>query len=251
MEKGKKITLLAIAGHPDDASFEAGGTIAKYAKAGHNCWILNVTRGGGGSLRYNEEELEKIRTIEGEKEAKVLGAQVKFLDLKDGWVLRTLENRLKIVDAIREIKPDIILSHHPYELHPDEYSIGRMVVDAYCIAAVPNVKTEHGPWSIKYIYFYADPHRFDWFVRAIATHAIDITDTIEIKMEALRQHKSQHEWMREHDGYDAFFVEEEGAAEPWGIRRHMARVVGAEFGCLYAEPFVILRNKACDFFPYP
>lgn len=241
----KQQTLLVIAAHPDDAEGGAGGTAAKYVRAGHKVVFLMVTKGEAGTIEHTSEEIARIRVEEERRASAILGAEPKFLDFKDGEVFNHMpEVRMALVDTIREVKPDIIITHHPYELHPDEWVVGRLSVDAFTLAGLPNIKTQHKSWDeVKGFFMYADPHRFNVLVPQKVTHVVDITETIELKLKALEEFKSQREFMAKHGAYDAYmtdFVRQQ---------RAKAEAVGAIWGCEYGEPFVALRGIASPFLP--
>jgi len=238
-----KFSILAIGAHPDDVEYSAGGTIAKYSKAGHKVTILNVTRGGMGSMRYSEEELKKIRTEEGIRGARVLGAECKFLDYEDGrFCYPDYEAALAIVDVIREVKADIVITHHTNEICPMDRVVGQISADAYTLCALPLLKTRYPEYSVADVYMYGDIHRFTELPTSVIY--IDITDTIDLKVKALAEHKSQLEWLKEHKGYDAGFL------DPEEETRAQARALGYRCGTRYAEAFVPLRPKALQWFPF-
>jgi len=245
---GKKLSVLAVGAHPDDVEYSAGGTVAKYVRAGHKVTILNLTRGEAGSMKIPSEELAKIRTEEGIRGGKVLGAGVRYLPqsgtpgFRDGDLNPTREAVLAVVDVIREVKPNIMISHHPNEIHPDDRAAGVITRDAFTICALPLVKTKLPAHSVSDLYMYGDIHRFTELPQSIIY--VDIEDTIDLKVKALAEHKSQVEWLREHKGYDAGFL------DPLEEVRAQARALGYRCGVRYAEAFVPLKPKALPFFPY-
>ncbi|MEM2111770.1 MAG: PIG-L family deacetylase [Candidatus Bathyarchaeia archaeon] len=243
----KKLSVLAVGAHPDDVEYSAGGTVAKYAKAGHKVTILNLTRGGAGSMRLSSEELKRTRTEEGIRAGKILGADVKYMPDIEGFqdgggLIPSHENVLAVVDVVREIKPDIIISHHTNEIHPDDRAAGLIMRDVFTVVALPLVKTKHPAHSVSDLYMYGDIHRFTELPTSLIF--IDIEDTIDLKIKALAEHKSQMDWLTEHKGYDA------GMLDPVEEIKAQARALGYRCGIRYAEAFVPLKPKALDFFPY-
>jgi LmbE family N-acetylglucosaminyl deacetylase len=249
----KKLTILAIAAHPDDIEYSAGGTVAKYAKAGHKVVILNFTRGGMGTMRYTEEELKKIRTQEGIEGGKILGAaEVRYMDpnkYEDGrFCYPTQESIEDLVEVIRDVKPDIMLGQHSLEVCPMDRAVGQIMCDAFTLCALPNLKTKH-PWhSVTDVWMFGDIHRYTeltpWGIQHLVY--IDVTDTIDIKIKAFLAHKSQVQWALEHKGYDAGM----GIGGPGEEIRAQARALGYLCGRRYAEAFVPLRPKGMDWFPF-
>ena len=176
-----------------------------------------------------------------------MGAEVRYMpDVKgfqDGaGLIPSQETVLAVVDVVREIKPDIVISHHTNEIHPDDRSAGVIMRDVFTVVALPLVKTKNPAHSVTDLYMYGDIHRFTELPTSVIY--IDIEDTINIKLRALAEHKSQMDWMHEHTGYDAgmFDAEEEIRAQ--------ARALGYRCGVKYAEAFVPLKPKVLDFFPF-
>jgi len=134
-----------------------------------------------------------------------------------------------------------VISHHPNEIHPDDRAAGVIMRDAFTVAPLPLVKTELPAHSISDMYYYGDIHRFTELPRSIIY--IDIEETIDLKIKAMAEHKSQAEWLREHKGYDAGFL------DPGEEIRAQARALGFRCGVRYVEAFVPLRPKALPFFP--
>jgi LmbE family N-acetylglucosaminyl deacetylase len=98
--------------------------------------------------------------------------------------------------------------------------------------------SETPPWDIDGVYFYAGAHSFAPPIQRVVTHTVDITNTIEKKLEALGAHESQMEWLRDHGGLDAYIQ------DPVSERRATAMQEGRLAGCTYGEPFIALRARA-------
>lgn len=190
--------ILVFSPHPDDLDFGCSGTMAKWAEEGRKIVYCIISGGcrGGHKIKVSETELREIRKREQKKAAQVVGArQVIFLREKDGEVENTRKLRKKIVEAIRKIRPDIIVSFDPadkdfdnfYRSHRDHRFGAEAVFDAiYPDAAneafYPELLKKYPPHQIKEVWFFASnkPNVF-----------IDISKTIEKKIEALKQHQSQ------------------------------------------------------------
>jgi L-ascorbate metabolism protein UlaG (beta-lactamase superfamily) len=115
------VHLVFIGAHPDDET-SAGGTIAKYVDRGHKATIVVATRGGRGHWKIPSEELERIRTGEMEAAAEVLGADVVFLDYRDADVPAGDALREELVDVVRRLKPDVVITFHPMVWRDDHES---------------------------------------------------------------------------------------------------------------------------------
>jgi LmbE family N-acetylglucosaminyl deacetylase len=132
-----KLRIVCFGAHPDDAEYKSGGTAAMWAKLGHHVLLVSVTNGDIGHWKMAGGELAKRRTAESAEVAKRLGATSKVLDIHDGELLPTLENRKTICKIIREWNADIVISHRPWDYHPDHRYTGILVQDAAFMVTVP------------------------------------------------------------------------------------------------------------------
>jgi bacillithiol biosynthesis deacetylase BshB1 len=228
--------LLAIVAHPDDAGIFCGGTLAKHAARGDDVTVACMTRGEYGGFDTTEAELAATREREAERAAEVLGADAVFLDFLDGRITYSMENRLRVVDAIREHAPDVILTHYRDDMHPDHRATSRLVTDAYYMASLPLLETDHPPH---------DPSNVYYFGKSTSSvepdYVVDVTDYQETKEEAFLQHESQVEWLEEHGGVDGEF---DNVVE--GMRAE-ARALGRATGVEFAEGFERLHDSAAEY----
>ena len=136
-EKAEKpLRIICFGAHPDDAEYKSGGTAALWAKMGHKVKLVSVTNGDIGHFAMAGGTLAKRRTAEAAACAKILGVESKVMDIHDGELMPTLENRKKIVRLIREWKADIVISHRPWDYHPDHRYVGILVQDAAFMVTV-------------------------------------------------------------------------------------------------------------------
>ena len=133
--------LTAVVAHPDDADIFCGGTLAKHADRGDDVTIVYMTRGEYGGFDTTEAELAATREAEAEAAAETLGAEASFLDFQDGRVTYSLENRLTLVEELRELRPDVVLTHFRDDMHPDHRVTSRLVTDAYYMCSLPLLET--------------------------------------------------------------------------------------------------------------
>lgn len=228
--------LTAIVAHPDDADIFCGGTLAKHADRGDDVTIVHLTRGEYGGFDATEEEVAATREKEAEASGATLGADVEFLDFLDGRVTYSLERRLELVGVIRRTEPDLILTHFRDDLHPDHRATSRLVTDAYYMASLPLVETDHPPHDPENVYFFGKPtSSFEPSV------FVDVSDYQELKEEAIDCHESQVAFLEAHGGIDAEF---EHLIE--GIRAE-ARVLGKRTGVEFAEGFAPLHETAQEY----
>lgn len=190
-ENVKKI--LCIQPHPDDCEIALGGTLAKLSLENKEIIYLTLTYGSLGTNDPNikPRELAKIRKEEQEKAAKIIGVKkLLWLNYKDTELPYSPNVRNKIISIIREEKPDIVLAPDawlPYEVHPDHRHAGLLATEAVFFSSLPNINRidlEKGfePHEVPLIglYYTSKPN----FI-------IDISDTFNIKLSALKEHKSQ------------------------------------------------------------
>ena len=132
-----KLRIIAFGAHPDDCELKAGGVAAKWAALGHHVKFVSVTNGDIGHWSMAGGPLAQRRAAEVKKCAKTLGIETEVLDIHDGELLPTLENRRIITKLIREWKADVVMSHRPNDYHPDHRNVGLLVEDAAYMVTVP------------------------------------------------------------------------------------------------------------------
>jgi LmbE family N-acetylglucosaminyl deacetylase len=186
----QKLRIIVFGAHPDDAELKAGGTAAKWAKLGHAVKMVSVTNGDIGHWREAGGPLAKRRTAEVERADKLLGVTPQVLDIHDGELEPTLENRKKITRLIREWKADIVIAHRPWDYHPDHRYVGVLVQDAAYMVAVPHFCPDTPPLKANPVFLYASdsfqkPYRFKPDI------VVAIDDVIETKFDALHELESQ------------------------------------------------------------
>ncbi|RQG99227.1 PIG-L deacetylase family protein [Natrarchaeobius oligotrophus] len=229
--------LLAIVAHPDDADIFCGGTLAKHADRGDTVTIAHMTKGEYGGFDENEAAIAETRAEEARRSGAELGAtDVTFLGFEDGRIEYSLENRLAIVETIREHDPDLILTHYREDLHPDHRVTSRLVTDAYYMSSLPLVETDHEPSDPDNVYFFGKPtSSFE------PTVFVDVSGYEDRKAAAIDHHESQVEFLEEHGGIDAEFdnLIEGVAAED--------ATLGKRTGAASAEGFVPLHEQADEY----
>ncbi len=187
-------TYMLVVAHPDDSEFSSAGTVARLKDAGKRVVLIQVTSGDKGSpdLDADSAELARIREAEMLEAARRLGMdEVVFLRCEDGALMPDLDLREKIVRMIRTHKPDVIITHdpfRPYALHPDHRAVGLASTDAvYPTARDPLYFPEHlreglQPHKTAEIWYFGPEH---------PDKVIDITETFDRKIDALRAHVTQ------------------------------------------------------------
>lgn len=190
-----KETILAIGAHPDDMEQFAGGTLIQLAKAGHDVTIAALTDGACGSKTVSAEEIVAIRIEEATKAAKIIGARYINLGIRDGSIEYNLENAKKVAGLIRDINPQVIITHPIDDYMSDHFHTGRLVLWAVPESKHKNFETESKappitdqPWV-----YHTDPQGLtfgDGQYTRVNT-IVDISDVIDQKMEAFATHESQ------------------------------------------------------------
>ena len=216
------MNVLAIGCHPDDIEISCCGTLAKCVKRGDKVTVCHVANGNMGHEIIKPDELREMRAKEAKKAGSLAGIEVVSLDIGD--LLPNgcdIAQRDKVMDLIRKVQPDFIITHSPTDYMPDHLAVSKLVFDASFAASVPQYGV--GGKSPVVPIFYMDNLAGMNFN---PTEYVDITDEIELKIEMLECHESQLKWMRDHDHIDfAEFV------------RTCSRFRGLQCGVGYAEGF--------------
>jgi N-acetylglucosamine malate deacetylase 1 len=226
------LDVLAIAAHRDDVEQTCGGTLLKMAQRGRRTGILDLTQGEMGTRGTAED-----RAREAEEAAKILRVSWrKALDIPDGRVENTFENRLKVARVIREQRPRVVILPYWKGRHPDHYTASTLGYEACFLAGLAKLNFSaanvdagaiklppHRPFKIIYATLYYD-------VRP--TFVVDITELFETRFQALMAYKSQ--FSDQEAGKDLFPAQAEIRART----EAMARFYGLLGGVTYAEPFL-------------
>jgi bacillithiol biosynthesis deacetylase BshB1 len=216
------VDILAIAAHRDDVEQTCGGTLLKMAGLGHSTGILDLTKGELGTRGTAED-----RAREAEAAAKVLKVSWRqALDIPDGRVENTWENRLKVARVIRELRPRVVILPYWKGRHPDHYTCSTLGYEACFLAGLAKLDLEgkpHRPFKIVYATLYYD-------IRP--TFVVDISEHFEGRMQSVLAYKSQ---FTDQDAGRADFPPQTEIRERVAA---MASYYGMLVGVRYAEPFL-------------
>ena len=229
-------SAMGIFAHPDDAEFTVAGTIAKWARAGCRVVYVLCTDGNAGTTdpTMTREALARVRRREQQAACQVLGVQdVVFLGYDDGLLQPTLELRRDLVREIRRHKPQVVICGDPtmffygddYINHPDHRAAAQAALEAvFPAASMPLVFPELAqegltPHAVEQVYIWGNESPNVW---------VDIGETLQYKIEALRQHESQL-----------------GDWDPGDMVSQWARERAKGHGMAYAEAFrrMVLRHQ--------
>lgn len=220
-------SAMIIVAHPDDAEFTVAGTAAAWTREGCMVSYVVCTDGSAGSHEpgMTKERLAEIRRAEQQAACARLGvAEVVFLGHDDGQLVPTLELRRELVREIRRLKPEVVITNDPtmlfsgngYINHPDHRAAGQAALDAVAPACeMPLLWPEVGaPHRVEEVYVRGNDQANTW---------VDITDVIDDKIAALKEHKSQM-----------------GDWDPTEMIQGWNAAVGAEVGVAYAESYRVI-----------
>lgn len=230
----QSLDILALAAHRDDVEQTCGGTLLKAAQRGQRTGILDLTQGEMGTRGSAEE-----RAREASDAAAILGSQWRrALDIPDGRVENTWENRLKVAAVIRETRPRVLILPYWKGRHPDHYTSSILGYEACFLAGLAKLAISpqpvapqgesqplapHRPFKIVYATLYYD-------IRP--TFVVDISEQFEAKFASILAYKSQYS--NQDAGKDLFPAHEEIRARVDA----MARFYGMLGGVTHAEPFL-------------
>jgi LmbE family N-acetylglucosaminyl deacetylase len=217
------VNVLAVGAHPDDIELQCAGTLARFAAAGHRVHMAAVSSGDMGHHELRPPEVAATRERELRASAAVIAASVLWLGIHGPYLADTPAHRLAVLDAVRQARADLVITHAPDDYHDNHRAVHDMVWSAVFQATVPHVRTPHPALPAIPRLVYMDNFAG---VRFQPNLYVDIAETLETKLHMLRQHRSQLEWMRAHDGLD---LEE--------MVRVAARYRGFQCGAAYAEGF--------------
>ncbi len=175
------VDALALAAHRDDIEITCGGLLIKFADRGYKTGIVDFTAGEMGT---RGTEIDRAR--EAEEAARVMGVSYREnLGMPDARLENTLENRLRVAETIRRLKPKLVILPHRDQRHPDHRVASEMAYDACYLAGLKKMDIPgeaHRPHKILYASFFRKPPY---------SFVVDITDQLERKLEAVRAYHSQ------------------------------------------------------------
>lgn len=189
-KKSEPLRIIAFGAHPDDAELKASGVAALWAEQGNKVKFVAMTNGDVGHFKEGGGPLARRRLAEVQECAEILGIETEVLDIHDGELMPTLENRKTVAKLIREWQADIVLFHRPYDYHPDHRYTGVLVQDAAVLVAAPffmplTPPTEGNPIFMYYSDNFEKPYPTE------PTIVVDIDEVAEEKWNCIRAMPSQ------------------------------------------------------------
>lgn len=213
--------------HPDDIELSCGGTLYNIVTGGKKAAIIDLTEGelgtrGSVELRYKESA----------EAAKILGAEFRRnLQIPDGNIIASPENRLNIIRLIREYKPKIIFAPYAGDRHPDHIHASGLITEAAFYSGLDKIKSElnnknQDAYRPRRVYYYMQTYTFE------PSFIVDITDSFEAKMKAVKSYKSQ--FYNPENSEPETFISDKKFLEYIEAR---AKFYGFYIGAKYGEPF--------------
>jgi len=170
----RQLHIIAFGAHPDDAELKFAGTAALFAAQGHKVKLVAMTNGDVGHFSQAGGPLAQRRKAEVEACHEILGVATDVFDIHDGELMPDLETRKRVANEIREWQADIVLSHRPWDYHPDHRAVGKLAEDAAVVVAAPYFAPYTPPTKGNPIFlFYSDPFKHPYPFDPILAVGID------------------------------------------------------------------------------
>jgi LmbE family N-acetylglucosaminyl deacetylase len=187
---GRPLRIIAFGAHPDDAEQKFGGTAALFAAQGAKVKLVAMTNGDVGHFAQAGGPLAQRRKAEVEACHKKIGVETDVMDIHDGELMPDLETRKKMANLIREWQADIVLSHRPWDYHPDHRNVGKLADDTAVVVAAPffapyTPATKKNPIYLYYSDGFQKPYPFDPII------AVDFDEVAQKKWDCIGDMPSQ------------------------------------------------------------
>ena len=231
---------IAIASHPDDIEFMMAGTLIRLKELGYEIHYMNIADGALGGNMLNHAALAARRREEAMAAAKIIGAVYHESITHDLEVFYNTEQLTKVVRVVREVDPEIVLTHGPFDYMEDHINAGRLAVSAAFCRGMGNFRgvEDVAPVATDVAVYHSLPLSLrDQLNRPVVPDVfVDVTSTIPTKREMLNCHQTQKQWLDESQGMDAYLDDMQSRA------KEMGDLCGF---CEYAEGWI--RHNPCGF----
>lgn len=201
-------TAFAIAAHPDDIEFVMAGTLMRLADSGYELHYMNVANGCCGTQVHDHETIIRIRREEARCAADFLGATFHDSLVNDLEIFYEKSTLLKLASIVREVAPEIILTHSPQDYMEDHMNTARLAVTAAFSRGMPNFPVEPPAAATDHpvTIYHAQPHgNCDALRQPILPEMfVDVSDKLQRKTEMLAFHESQKRWLDKSQGMDSY-----------------------------------------------
>lgn len=221
-----KLDILVFAAHPDDAELACAGTLLKYKSEGKATGIIDLTRGELGTRGTAETRKEEAAAA-----AAILGLDIREnLEMRDGFFKNDEEHQLRIIQKIRQYRPEIILCNAHYDRHPDHGKGGILVSDSAFLSGLVKIRTElngvaQEPWRPRLLLHFIQ----DAYIEPDII--LDVTEFWDKKLESIQAYKTQFFSADYISDEDQTYISKPGFVKVVeGRSREFGKYVGGEFG---------------------
>lgn len=201
-------TAIAIAAHPDDIEFLMAGTLLLLGRAGYELHYWNLANGCCGSTQHDAETVARIRREEAQRAAQRIGAHFHESICPDLGIFYDQPTLARVASVIREVAPEIILTHSPIDYMEDHTNTCRLVVTGAFSRGMPNfpVDPPRPATSTTTTVYHAQPysHRDPLGQLILPDLCVDVSSVLEDKIAMLAEHQSQKQWLDESQGLDSY-----------------------------------------------
>ncbi len=226
----------ALAAHPDDVEFTMAGTLLLLKQAGFEIHLMHLANGSCGSLELKADEIAQVRTGEARRAADLVGAIYHPPLVNDIDILYDKPLLARVAAVMREVAPEILLTHAPQDYMEDHMQACRLAVTAAFCRGMPNFPTDPPRAAVTQpvTIYHAQPHgnRDPLGRPVVPSHVVDIAGVLDRKRDMLACHRSQKAWLDQTQGMDSYlntmgdFAREVGALSGGfefaeGFRRHI------------------------------
>jgi bacillithiol biosynthesis deacetylase BshB1 len=217
-----ELDILIFAAHPDDAELSMGGAIAKLTAEGYKVGLVDLSRGELGTRGTPE-----LRLKEAEEASRILNlTHRENLGFKDGNLKYNEEHLHALIRKIREFRPKILFAPYFNDRHPDHIGVGNLVKEAFFFSGLPKIVTGQDAYRPGRLFYYMQTYEFK------PSFIVDISETFETKMNAVRAYKSQ--FYNPNSDEPETFISQPNFLKFLEAR---AKVYGFKIGKDYGEPF--------------
>ena len=223
-----ELDILVIGAHPDDAEIGCGGTIAHYKKKNKKVGVLDLSNGEPTPFGTVEKRMTEAKAA-----SEILQLDIRItLDITNRYIENTIENRKKVSEVIRKYKPRILITHPFDDWHPDHIACHQIVNAAKFQAKLTKTESEFPEYNPKYVFYFDHSHLKD--KNRKLDFLVDISDSIDDKINSLKVYKSQ-------------FVDNKKHLRIFDYIRERAGYLGYQIGVKYAEGFISSEYLMMDF----
>jgi len=217
------MNIVCIGAHPDDCEFHAGGSAVLWAQAGFRVLFVSVTNGDAGHHELGGAPLVRRRKREAEAAARIAGVETRILEYHDGELTPSMDVRRDVVSIIREWNADCVITHRPWDYHPDHRYTATVVQDAAYMVMVPNFCPAVAPLRKNPVFMYM-VDRFQKPYPFRPDVAVDVSDVMDTKWSMLDAMDSQvYEWLPWTQGVSDQVPTDPAERLPW-LKQHFSPV---------------------------